>query len=195
MKVIGIISAILLAVSCSNGQLLLEDYTNQPVKFAKQKVSYPNNEFSLYIPMGWDWVVEEHDNENILLGIDAGSKPDDEGYIDLISIQKVKSFGGTKDLKSEYEYLLNMARDKSNNMKFIESGETEILKHRAYFIHSKSDTKSYGETEMISFIIESDTEGIFYHLNAGASQTKDLKKNMSIIIQSLKTFEIIDPKS
>lgn len=190
MRVIGVFLAILLTVSCSSRQLLLEDYANQPVKFAKQKVSYPNNEFTLDIPKNWDWKVEEYNNENMLLGIDAGSKPDKDGYIDLISVQKVKSFSGTKDLKSEYEYLLNIVQGKSSNIKLVESGETKILKQKAYFIHSKSETNTYGESEMISFIIESDTEGIFYYINAGASQTKDLKKNMSIIIKSLKTFEI-----
>ena len=190
MSVFKIFLLILITASCSNRQLLLEDFTNQPVKFAKQKVSYPNNEFTLFIPQNWDWKVEEYKNDNILLGIDASSKPDKDGYIDLISIQKVKSFSGTKDLKSEYEYLLNLTKAKSNNMKFVESGETNILKQKAFFIHLKSETNTYGESEMISFIIESDTEGIFYYLNAGASQTKDLKKNMSINIQSLKTFEI-----
>ena len=78
----------------------------------------------------------------------------------------------------------------SKNMKIVESGETYIFKKKAYFIHTKSDTGTYGETETISFILNSDTNGVFYYLNAGASQTSDLKKNMSILIQSLITFKI-----
>jgi len=190
MRNIGIFLILIFASSCSREKFTLEEYERQQIKFAKQKVSYPNNEFTLYIPKNWGWKVEKYDNENIVLGIDAGSPADKEGYIDLISIQKIKSFGGAKDLKSEYEYLLNLAKNQPKNMKFIESGKTDIFKQKAYFIHSKSETNTYGESEMITFILESQTEGTFYYLNAGASQTKDVTKNMSIIIQSLKTFEI-----
>jgi len=190
MRNIGIFLILIFASSCSREKFTLEEYERQQIKFAKQKVSYPNNEFTLYIPKNWGWKVEKYDNENIVLGIDAGSPADKEGYIDLISIQKIKSFGGAKDLKSEYEYLLNLAKNQPKNMKFIESGKTDIFKQKAYFIHSKSETNTYGESEMITFILESQTEGTFYYLNAGASQTKDVRKNMSIIIQSLKTFEI-----
>ncbi len=190
MRIVGIFLILLFTVSCSSGNFTLKEYASQPVKFAKQEVIYPNNDFRLYIPKNWDWKVEEYDNENIILGIDAASPEDKDGYIDLISIQKSKSFGGKKNLKSEYEYLLNSTENQPNSMKVIESGRTDILNYKAYFIHSKSATNTYGESEMISFIIESQTEGTFYYLNAGASQTKDLKKNMAIIIQSLKTFEI-----
>jgi len=190
MRVIKVFIVLVLLVSCSSRQLTLEDYVNQAVKFAKQKVNYPDNDFSLFIPKDWYWNVEQYDNKNIIIGIDASSKPDKDGFIDLISIQKVKSFGGKKDLKSEYEYLLNLAKTQSKNMKIVESGETDYFKQKAYYIHSKSETNTYGESEMISFILESQTVGTFYYLSAGASQTKELKKNMAIIVQSLKTFEI-----
>jgi len=189
MRVIGMFLIILFAVSCSITKLLLKDYENQPVKFAKQKVSYPNNEFELYIPKDWTWKVEDYNNENIILGIDAGSQPDKDRYIDLISIQKVNSFGGSNDLVSEYEYFLNLIKNQPNNMKFVESGETKLFKQKAYFIHTKSSTGTYGESEMISFILDGDTKGTFYYLNAAASQTKELKKNMAVLIQSLITFE------
>lgn len=42
---------------------------------------------------------------------------------------------------------------------------------------------------MISIILDTNTEGVFYYLNTSASQTHDLKKNMAILIQSLKTFK------
>lgn len=190
MRIAAIFLIFILIVSCSSDKFTFEDYVSQNVKFNKKKVMYPNNDFTLYIPKKWHWKVEEYGSENIILGIDAGSLPDKDGFIDLISIQKVKSFGGVKDLKSEYEYLLKLAKNQSSNMKFIESGETKLFKQKAYFIHTKSETNTYGESEMISFILESPTKGIFYYLNAGASQTKELKRNMAIIIQSLETFEI-----
>lgn len=189
MRVIGIFLVFVLTVSCSSRQLLLNDYASEPVKFAKQKISYPNNDFILYIPRNWTWKVEQYNNQNIILGIDAGSPPDKDGFIDLISIQKVNSFGGKEDLKSEFDYLLNLSNQQSGKMKVVESGETNIFRQKAYFIHTKSATGTYGESEMISFILDGQTKGTFYYLNAGASQTNELKKNMAILIQSLRTFE------
>jgi len=152
MRIILTILLLTLFVSCSTEQLTLELYANQPVKFAKQKVTYPNNDFSVFIPKKWFWKVENYDNENIILGIDARSEPDKDGFIDLISIQKTKSFGGNIDLKSEFDYLFDLTNQQSQNIKIVESGETYILKKKAYFIHTKSDTGTYGETETISFI-------------------------------------------
>lgn len=188
MKTTGIFFVLILTVSCSSKRFTLEQYANYPVKFAKQKISYPNNDFSLLIPKDWDWKVEQYDNENIILGIDAGSPLNKDGYIDIISIQKSKSFSGSKNLKSEFDYLLSQRQ--SHNMKIVESGETKILKYNAFFIHAKSDTGTYGESEMVGFILDSGTEGVFYYLNAAASQTDEFKKNMAMLIQSFKTFEI-----
>ncbi|MFY0715417.1 hypothetical protein J1D01_17320 [Seonamhaeicola sp. NFXS20] len=194
MKFIGKFIVLILLVSCSNNENTLEQYANFPVKFAKQKVTYPNNDFSIFIQKNWEWKVENYDNENILLGIDASSKPDKDGFIDIISIQKVKSFGENKDLKSEFEYCLNLIETNSQNRKVIESGQTEILNQQSYFLHTKSDTGKYGEAEIISFILDSGIDGVFYNLTASASQTTDLKKNMSILIQSLKTFKKLNNK-
>jgi hypothetical protein len=189
MKFIGKFIVLILIVSCSNKETALEHYANYPVKFAKQKINYPTNDFSIFIPKNWEWKVESYDNENIILGIDVSSKPDKDGLIDVISIQKIKSFGENKDLKAEFDYCLNIIENNSQNRKIIESGFTEILNQKSYFLHTKSDTDKYGETEIISFILDSGIEGVFYNLTASASQTTELKKNMSILVQSLKTFE------
>lgn len=189
MKLVLLFLVLITSVNCSKKHLTLDDYARERVNFAKQKISYPNNDFIVYIPKDWDWKIERYDHDNILLGIDAGSQPDKDGFIDLISIQKLMSFGEVKDLKSEFYFLLNLTKEQSNELKIIETGETKIFKQKAYFIHAKSDSGSYGELEMMTFILESEKEGVFYHLNASASQTKDLKTNMAVIIQSLKTFE------
>ena len=189
MKFIGKFIILILIVSCSNKENTLEQYANYPVKFAKQKINYPNNDFSIFIPKNWEWKVENYENENIILGIDASSKPDKDGFIDIISLQKIKSFGENKDLKSEFEYSLNLIENNWQNRKIIESGFTEILNQKSYFLHTKSDTDKYGEAEIISFIVDSGIEGVFYYLTVSASQTTDLNKNMSILVQSLKTFE------
>ena len=175
--------------SCSTKEFTLEQYANYPVKFAKQKISYPNNDFSLFIPKNWEWKIEEYDDNNIILGIDAFSQPDKNGFIDIISIQKIKSFGNKKDLKSEFDYCSDLLKRNWKNAKVIETGETKILNQKAYFLHTKSNTQTYGEAEIISLILESETNGIFYNLNAIASKTNDIKLNMSILVQSLKTFE------
>lgn len=81
MKIKRIILILILTISCSsNKQMTVEQYSKQPVKFAKQKVNYPNNDFTLFIPKNYFWKVEQYENENILLGIDAGSEPDKDGY-------------------------------------------------------------------------------------------------------------------
>jgi hypothetical protein len=96
MKITKIFLILTLAVSCSNRQFMLKKYASYPVKFAKQKVSHTNNDFTLYIPKNWNWKVEEYDDKNIILGIDASSQPDKDGFIDVISIQKINSFGEKK---------------------------------------------------------------------------------------------------
>lgn len=186
MRIVGIFLITLFIVSCSNKQLTLEDYASQMFKFEKQKVSY-NNDFELYIPQYWDWKVEDYGTENFIFIIDASSSSEKDGSLRSIKIEKVKSFSGKNDLKSEYNHLLNIAQQPSQLMKVTEFGETDIFKDKAYFIHSKSEKEDW---EMISFVLEGQTEGTFYYLTAGTSQTKDLKKNMGIIIQSLKTFKI-----
>lgn len=187
MKILTNILLLILFFSCSSDQFTLEQYANHFVRFNKQEIVYPNNDFSLFIPEDWEWKVETYNDDRIILGIDAVSKPDKGGFIDLISIQKTKSFGEKTALKSEFEYLLNLTKQQ---YKIIESGETDIFKQNAYFIHMKSDSGTYGEAEVISFILESKTKGVFYYLNASTSQTSELKDNMATIIKSFQTFEI-----
>ena len=178
--------------SCSNGDITLDQIVNNPVEFEKQEVSLPSENFSIMIPAGWSWrnEVEDCDGENFLIMLNAGSPADKDGYIDIISIQKVKSQSKSNDLKTEYFHLLNLSKSNSQGLRMVESGKTEVLNYPAYYFHSKSDSETYGKIENISFILKSDKEGYFYHLNAGASQTDQLERNMSIMVHSLKTFNI-----
>ena len=177
-----------MTASCSNRQNTLNNYANYPVKVAKQKIKYPNGEFSIYIPINWEWKVEDYENQNILLGIDAGSNPDKDGFVDILSIQKIKSFGNKTDLKSEFDYYLELL-ETNWDAEVIETGKTDLLNETAYFLHTKSNTGTYGEIETVSFVLESETKGVFYNLTASASQTDELKKNMAILIQCLRTFK------
>jgi hypothetical protein len=193
MKKTSVIALIflILTTSCSNRQNTLNDYANHPVIIAKQKIKYPNGDFSFSIPINWKWKAEDYENKNILLGINAGSNPDNEGFIDLLSVQKIRSFGKNLDLKSEFDYYLELLRTEWN-AEVIETGQTDILNRDAYFLHTKSNTGIYGEIETISFVLESETKGVFYNLTASASQTDDLKEKMAGLIQCLRTFKTND---
>jgi hypothetical protein len=164
------------------------------VKFAKHKIIHPNNDFSIFIPLNWKFKVENYQNKNIILTIDANSKPYENGFSDLISIQKIKSFGENIDLKSEFEYCLSIVEENVGNKAILESGRTNIFEKDAYFIHSESDSETYGKVETISLIMKSNKKGEFYTLIAMASQTNEIKKNMSVLIKCLKTFERLNDK-
>ncbi len=181
--------AILFASCSSNKRFSLEQYARYPVKFAKQMISDSTTDFTLYIPKNWDWKVEDYDAENVIFGIDASSKPDKNGFVNFMSIQKSKSFGNTNDIRSEFEYMLDLLKNQTVQLKIVDSGKTDLLKQPAFFIHTKSETGTPGEAEIISFIVESELEGVFYYLNASASQTEDLTLKMSTLIQSLMTFK------
>jgi hypothetical protein len=176
-------------LSCSSEDFSLRQYEKYPVKFAKQKVNYPNNTFELFIPKNWEWNVENFDNtDEIILGINAWSKQDEKNYMDAISIQKTKGFSDPKNLKTEYEIILGKLKQ-NLDYKLIESGKSSFFENETYFLHYKSNSGNYGEVEIISLITESKSDKSFYYINASASRTKNLKLNMSIMIQCLKTFK------
>ena len=172
-------------LSCSDTQKSIDEYANFPVKFSKQKVEHPNIDFSLDIPKSWKWKVEDFHNENFVLGISAVSEVKKGGFVDSISVQKIKYFGKSKDLKSEFEYFLD------KDIKILESGRTKIFNENAFFYRTKFND-SYGDFEMITFFLESRTEGQFYNLTASFSGNIDLEKKMSILIQSLLTFKKLE---
>ncbi|XOV68281.1 MAG: hypothetical protein ACFHU9_03705 [Fluviicola sp.] len=189
-----ILVLLFITVLCSfhDDGISLNQILNNPVEFEKQKVSLPSESFSTMIPAGWNWRNEEEDcdGENVLIMFNAVSPADKNGFINSISIQKLKSQSKSNDLKTEFEHLINVSSTNAHGLKIVESGKTDALNYPAYFIHTKSVTGTYGELENIGFIINSDEDGYFYHLMAGASQTTNLEQNMSIMIHSLKTFKL-----
>ena len=188
-KRIFIFNIFSILISCSEKQFSFENYSNYPVKFAKKNFVYPNNEFEIFLPLNWESKVDDYeDNDEIILGIDAVSKPDNENFIHAISVQKMKPFSSKKDLKSEYDYLIQKIKQKDSFI-IIDSGKTDFLINEAYFIHSKSNSGNYGELEMITIITKSSTENNYFYLNASASRTKELNKNMSMMLNCLKTFK------
>ena len=105
-----------------------------------------------------------------------------------MSIQKMKPFSLNNSLKSEYDNILEKIQQ-GTSLNIIDSGKTDFLTNEAYFIHSKSNTGTYGELEMITIITKSSTENKYFYLNASASRTKELNKNMSMMLSCLKTFK------
>jgi len=189
MKLLANIFLLFLLISCSSEQFTFEQYEKYPVKVARKTVTYPNNTFELLLPIKWEWKVENYDKiDEISIGIDAFSKPDEKKFIDAISIQKGKGFSSSKTLETEYEITLDKLKQ-NLGYKLIESGKKIFNENDSYFIHYKSNSGNYGEIEVISIITKSKNENSFYYLNASASRTKDLKMNMSIMVQCLKTFK------
>jgi hypothetical protein len=171
LRILSIFIVSLSLFSCSEESYTLEQLGNESVVFEKQLLVSPNNDFKLLIPKNWTWKTEKFGNKNVLLAIDGGSPPDSDGYIDVFSIQKIKSFGNTQTLEAEYQFTLNKVKSLQKDAFIVESGKTDLFKYPAYFIHYKSNSGTYGETETIVFQLESKEKGLYYHLLAGAPQT------------------------
>ncbi len=186
MKLIKIIVTFLFLSSCSEKYTTFDEYLNTPVKFAKQKISYPTNDFSITIPKNWFWKVEQYDTKQILLGIDAIQTDKATGFTKIISIQKYKSFKNNNDLETEFESIKQLT-DKNSLEKIVESGKSKSTKFESYFIHLKSDTKNSIET--ITLLAKSNENKVFYLLNATCQKEDNLETNMSMMVKCLNSFE------
>lgn len=174
--------------ACTKNTTTLKEYSNYPVKYAKTKISYPTNEFSITIPYNWKWKVEKYENEHIILGMDIGETDSLTNYTRIISIQKYSSFENNTDLNAEFQSMLKNSSDNSLIPEIIESGKTNILKNDAYFVHTKSENEN--SIEMISFILKSKEKGIFYAITVSCHIKDDIKKNLSMMINCVRSFEI-----
>ncbi len=184
----GFLLILISMMSCSDSQLSLEQYSTRPVKFDKEKFTIAENEFSMLFQKGWTWKKEDHEDENILWAINGASSPDKDGFIDIVSILKLKSDVGSKTVESEFLYLKSELENETNNRKILDTGRTQLFRNDAYFFHTEYETGTYGEPELITFILAAKETGVFYHITASASQTHNLNNNMAVMIQSLVTF-------
>lgn len=188
-------------ISCSNNEIKLVNY-NIPIKYIKKKVYSIDKDYSISIPKNWVFTKEKINYNNYIHNLDASTTRGN--FIDILSIQKFKSFSNSESIKKEYQYLLNKTKGSIlsktyTNIEIVESGYTNILSKPCYFIHYKSNTGKEGEIECINFLIQSKYNKAYYYLlNAGISQTKDLKKNIqtiSVMIKCFKSFEEISKKT
>jgi hypothetical protein len=185
----------ILIFSCSNNEIKLEN-CNLPVKYIKKKVYSIDKDYSISIPKNWVFTKEKINYNNFIHNLDASTTRGK--FIDILSIQKIKSFSNSESLKKEYQYLLNKTKRSIlsktyTNIEIVENGYTNLLLKPCYFIHYKSNTGKEGEIECMIFLIESKyNKSHYYMLNAGISQTKNFKKNIqtiSVMINCFKSFE------
>ena len=186
MKLIKLILIFFALNSCSQKFTTVDDYIILPVKFAKTKISYPTNDFSVLIPKNWFWKVEQYDNKQIILGIDAGHTDSITKFTKIISIQKYKSLEKNNDLKTEFESMKKLV-EKNSNEKIVESGKSKNTSYESYFFHFKSDNKK--STETISLLLKSKQKRVFYSLTASCQLEDNLETNMSIMLKCLNSFE------
>ena len=179
---------LILFFACTSKQKSLEDYQKTPIAFEKQKVEYPNGDFSILIPKNWQWRVSYNEWENFILGIEAVSNQDVNGNVNTIWIQKTLSNSGEKDLKSEYEFMFKNINDNSNMGKIIETGKIDISNNQSYFISNKLINDDENDFESVLIITNSEMEGVFYYIDLTISQTKDLQTKKAILVQCLTSF-------
>ncbi|WP_282051186.1 hypothetical protein [Maribacter aquivivus] len=191
MKFVGIFIILILVFSCSSEENSLEQYANHPVKFAKQKIDNPDNDFSIFIPKNWEWKAPYKENGNDILGLFANSKSNKNGFKSIILVKKYKSSQNSKDLKSEFEYLSKQIRNHSQIEEIVDFGSTDIFNQESYFFHTKSKSDTNGDSEILNFLINGNIEGIYYNLTLSTPQTTDFNTDMAVLVQSLKTFEIL----
>ena len=165
----------------------LATFLDHKVEFESQNVTSLNKNFEVTLPKSWKWKHEEY-GDTVVENIHAASPKNKEGFISLITIEKLQSIFGAKDLSEDVD-LFKIQIEKNEGWKLIDSGETNFLNYPAQFFHYKSDTGTKGESESITFILETDKKGVFYYLNAGGSQSESLEKEMATMLEILSSFK------
>lgn len=167
----------------------LDEYSKNPVEFAKERITSPTKDFSIIIPKNWKWKEEKYDHEQIILGMEIGNFDSISIFTKIISIQKYKSLEKNTDLETEFHSMLKNSEKNKSIPEVVESGKTKILKYDSYFIHAKSDNEK--SIEMFSFIIKSKEKGMFYLVNASCQNEDNLKTYMSMMINCIQSFEFL----
>lgn len=191
MKHFNIFILLIFLTSCSNDKNTLSNYSNFSKEFNTQKVEYPNKEFSINLPINWEFEVPYIENDKDILGLFASSKPNANGFQNVLLIKKYKGDNGNKDLKSEFNFLLKQIQNHSQITEIVDSGSTTIFNQEAYFFHTKTASENNGNLEIINFLINSNETGVYYNLTASTTQTDRFNIEMANLIHSLKTFKIL----
>lgn len=60
MHKVNCLFLLLTCCNCKDAITTLAEYSNYPVKYAKTKIPYPTNDFSITIPKNQQWSAEEY---------------------------------------------------------------------------------------------------------------------------------------
>lgn len=195
-----IVFSLVCFASCSKKEETnLDKYLTHSDKFKKKKVTDPNGNFSLFIPE--DWELESQDvskSEDILLwnniiSPEERDKKEKDWFNDSFNKIKIIKAKDSLDLKGQSERYIN---EESYFDTIIDSGETNLLRYPSYFIHTyhkeNYDRVRIGKREIILFSLESEQEGVYYYLFLIVMKNENLQENMSMMLHSIKTFEILE---
>ena len=173
--------------SCKQEPTSIDVFTKHKVSYEHKKIVSAKNGFSLEVPKNWTTKDEEYDYKNILDNIKVYSPANKDGFISILSVEKVKSFKGSKSIIDNFNVFLKLVE--KNKWTLIDSGKSSLLKSTSYFIHYKTDTGTEAESESVVFIMDSGEEGVFYYLNAGGSQSESLEKEIALMLDIFSTFK------
>ena len=181
--------SILLLNSCEKKEFkTLKEHLNTSVKFEKKQVIDGKLDFTISIPKNYNFKIRENLSENIILSLDITSTKFENDQQCLISIQKKKGHKQNISLKDEFKHCIHIVRD-FFNVEVLESGISNALKYESYFLHTKPNTKKFGKSEFMMFLIESDEKNIFYEISINSPLEKNLESNMAKLVQCLKSFK------
>jgi len=166
-------------VYCSNNKNAIEQYSALSAKFEKEEVKESNGDYYLTTPLNWEFI--EHEPYLDIIYVHS-YKGDDNN---VIQIYKLTSDKDLKELNQSFvhstETLLPTVNQK---VTVVDYGETDILKYHSYFCHASYPKPANNET--VSFMMKSKEEGVYYRLIAFGE-----KESMPMLLQCLKTFEIL----
>ncbi|MFT3794002.1 hypothetical protein [Flavobacterium sp.] len=186
MKGLPLLLLLLLLGSCSKNYTPVREYVALPVKYPKEKISHPSNDFSMTIPQNWFWKSERYESEKMMLGITAAFSETTRGYTQIISVYKYRSLQKNATLYKEYESSRKYHEDKAT-LEMVESGKTKLNNYDAYFMHLQSTNEN--PIEIITFLVKGKEQGVFYSITANGQLKDEPKTNMAIMVKCLNSFE------
>ncbi|MFA7444417.1 MAG: hypothetical protein WCY89_00585 [Flavobacteriaceae bacterium] len=187
MKSIKILFLLFLFVSCSSKQTTIEQYLANPVKFAKKEVKAPDGSYSILVPKNWetDFETSEYNDSEFLI-FQAVSDIDEKGSFSGITVFETKSLAEVGSTNLETQYTFALEKYKHFDCQIISSGKTDIFGEQAYYIQTEVNN-----AELFDFFLKSKKEeSLFYLINISTTKNENLKLNMAIMLNSLKTFKI-----
>lgn len=181
MKSINFFTVLFITINCitfcsNDKQKAIDNYSSQSVKFNEKKIADSDGNYSIFIPMNWDF-TQFNQKDAILL---------DHLYSEGINNIKVLKVKSNEDLTKLNESLVNSAETKiplvEENFKMIDYGKTDVLKYTSYFYHTSQSTNYV----TMSFLFKGKQENEYYRLIISGE-----KEKIALMLKCLKNFEIL----